>query len=274
MAVYTIVKGHLYKQVSEMGGVLTYDRPVKIAESDQARALWRGRKLDLARWNQIREILKSAQPDEALVLLMYHADHGWRYFVPPQSGSGASVHANKDLEHPLYVEYHRLLADGYMEFGSIHTHPGFNAFQSGTDKHDEDGKEGFHITLGNISEDVWSIHCRLVIRGNSYSFVLPDLVDFPHWDVLRTYSQRVQDAWHLDQLAMALCNVEPVTHGEDDKFQKEVKTLDADPFLRASSISTDKGGPPSAEKNSKSRKHGKKPILISWNEDGSGNFEM
>lgn len=79
------------------------------------------------------------QKTEAMVDITYHADHGYRLFVPPQECSMAGVEAKRNMEH--YV--------GQI-VGTIHSHCNFNAFHSGTDTHDADSHDGLHITIGHV----------------------------------------------------------------------------------------------------------------------------
>lgn len=70
------------------------------------------------------------------------------------------------------------IPQGYeLLVGSIHSHPGFSSFQSGTDSQDE-GKlfEGFHITIGQTAANP-SFHCRLNICGQFFQVPLKDLVE-------------------------------------------------------------------------------------------------
>ena len=61
------------------------------------------------------------------------------------------------------------MGEGEFLAGSIHSHPKFGAFQSGTDHKDEINFDGLHLTFGHIDRPVPEIHTRLCLAGTVYN---------------------------------------------------------------------------------------------------------
>ena len=53
---------------------------------------------------------------------------------------------------------------GYLNVGTIHSHPSFNAFHSGTDTGDEASFDGVHLTLGHVTDEHFSVASSLVLN--------------------------------------------------------------------------------------------------------------
>jgi hypothetical protein len=109
---------------------------------------------------------------EGVVMLYYCAtEASWTWLVPTQQTS----------EGGLHVEYDRMslvAPPGYTLYGSIHSHGNNGAFQSGTDKIDEDNFDGVHITLGNVMDTAYTIHVRFVASGTEWKFAnVADLIE-------------------------------------------------------------------------------------------------
>lgn len=106
-------------------------------------------------------------------------DLGYRLFVPPQVASGGSVKCKRTPEH----------YNG-QNVGTIHSHCDFGAFHSGTDKHDADGHDGLHITIGDVMKPMPSIAIMVAVAGIYWDFDYDDIADgplerYPHpawWD--------------------------------------------------------------------------------------------
>lgn len=86
---------------------------------------------------------------EAMVLLCYSEDN-WSLVVPDQEVAGASVKYSNNHKHVV---------------GSIHSHPGFGAFASGTDERDEVNFDGIHIIISKFDEVKPELSCYVVING-------------------------------------------------------------------------------------------------------------
>ena len=147
---------------------------------------WKGAKFDPVMWSEIINFFEWSQKTskaEALVLLYYNTrSHEWRAWAPPQRGIGMTVSAKDD--HPEYDKQRKELfgGGGWRQYGTIHHHCTSKAFQSGTDKHDEEDRDGIHITIGHVGskEANYDFHARTTFAGGAYDapfwawFSLPD----------------------------------------------------------------------------------------------------
>ena len=83
----------------------------------------------------------------------------YKIYIPKQTVSSASVDYS--------IDYKELEKDEFLA-GSIHSHPDFDAFQSGVDHEDEFTFDGVHLTFGHIDKTIPDIHGRIVLGGKSY----------------------------------------------------------------------------------------------------------
>jgi hypothetical protein len=103
---------------------------------------------------------------EALVLLGWREATGAYELVIPHQKVGG-----------MHLDYEvREFPSGLTRIGTIHSHAGAEAFHSERDNHDERFEDGFHITVGNISEEAFqldvgeiveelTLSCSLVVQG-------------------------------------------------------------------------------------------------------------
>jgi hypothetical protein len=78
---------------------------------------------------------------------------------------------NQELLRSL-EEQHGIDIGGFH--GTTHNHVNTSAFQSGTDKHDEENQQGIHFTLGNLGQKDMSIHARVsAIFNGDMSLIEP-----------------------------------------------------------------------------------------------------
>jgi len=99
----------------------------------------------------------------------------YRMIVPKQKVSSATVDYNDGLEEINNGE----LGENEFLAGSIHSHPDFSAFQSGTDHKDEINFDGIHVTLGYITRNTPETHGRVVLVGNVYNPKEPIIETIP-----------------------------------------------------------------------------------------------
>lgn len=97
---------------------------------------------------------------EAIVLLYYSAQEN-QYLIdaPKQQVDGASVH---------YEPLGKFTVGGYQLIGTIHSHPSFQAFHSGTDVDDEKYFDGIHITIGRVDTPYFTISCTVAVNNNRF----------------------------------------------------------------------------------------------------------
>jgi hypothetical protein len=119
-------------------------------------------------WEVIKEALTffravyAKHKAEGIVLLGYDkAEERWFLIPVEQEVQGA------------HVDYKVNGSKGAV--GTIHSHPSFGAFYSGTDDHDDDQFDGIHIVLGQITEEIPKIEVSAVVNGNRFTFK-PDQV--------------------------------------------------------------------------------------------------
>jgi proteasome lid subunit RPN8/RPN11 len=90
-----------------------------------------------------RGVYARIQTEAEVMLLFNSSTKTYRIFVPTQTCGGGSVDYKFDAtKMPL----------GYSLVGSIHSHPVFSAFHSGTDTHDAKTFDGLHITVGQVTD--------------------------------------------------------------------------------------------------------------------------
>lgn len=133
-----------------------------------------------------------AKRAEAMVDITWSEEKGYRLFVPPQQAHGAGVKCVRKLEH--YA--------GQM-VGTIHSHCDFSAFHSGTDKHDADGQDGLHITIGDVMKPEYSMAIMISVAGTHWDMTLDEIVEgevvpvqHPKWWE-RYVNDPVKPSWQL-----------------------------------------------------------------------------
>lgn len=109
---------------------------------------------------------------EAIVLITYkEEDQTYSLFCPNQKVS--SAHLDYDREFAQRLDFVRdnedpdwvkLLQEGYIPVGTIHSHCNFQAFHSGTDTADEASFNGVHITLGHVVSAEFSVSSSLALN--------------------------------------------------------------------------------------------------------------
>lgn len=67
-----------------------------------------------------------------------------------------------------HVDYKVKGANGAV--GTIHSHPTFSAFYSGTDDHDDNQFDGIHIVLGSITDEMPKIEVSAMVNGTRFTF--------------------------------------------------------------------------------------------------------
>lgn len=144
---------------------------------------WKGAKIPFALWSQIVCFLRWTQEEfgeEAMVTLFYHpANRTWGAWAFPQEPNGMTV---KHLSsHPQYAEDRARFGAGWVQSGSVHHHCKGTAFQSGTDTTDEQDRDGVHITLGKMEENVLDTHIRQVFDGVMGDTNMLDWIDVPEY---------------------------------------------------------------------------------------------
>lgn len=121
---------------------------------------------------------------EAEVLLFFDpATKLYRIYVPEQICSGASVKSCMN-------SWATRMPANYQLVGSIHSHPVFNAFHSGTDTADAKDFNGLHITVGHITDPAKTEYASMIsVNGQNFDYDIKDVaeiddmpeVEIPEW---------------------------------------------------------------------------------------------
>jgi hypothetical protein len=91
---------------------------------------------------------------EAVVLLTWREAAGaYELVVPHQTVGGG--HCDYEV---------REFPAGLTRLGTIHSHAGLEAFHSLRDLEDERFEDGFHLTIGNLDQEL-SLSCSVVVQG-------------------------------------------------------------------------------------------------------------
>lgn len=144
---------------------------------------WKGTKIPYQVWASVAGFMRWSQQKfkaEAMVSFFYNTATGeWAAWPFPQEPMGMTV---RYLEaHPLYAEDRKRFGKDWIQFGSLHHHCTAAAFASGTDKADEQDRDGIHITLGKLDDKTMDVHCRQTFDGVVTATKLLDWVESPDY---------------------------------------------------------------------------------------------
>ncbi len=125
---------------------------------------WVGGKIPMATWKTILAFFKKHKTDEVQVRLYYNpTTKEWRPHAFPQDYPSGM--ATRELpNHPNMTVDSDLFPHPWLRMGSVHHHCSASAFQSGTDRTDEETVCGIHITVGKLNDPKWEIHTRISVR--------------------------------------------------------------------------------------------------------------
>lgn len=169
------------KQLHEVGGLMSCLFTHEVQKSSVAFK-WTGPKLSWETWRQVLAFFRWTNTE-------HHSESQVRFFVnhrlnlwaahafPQEARTGMST---TELDTPDAVAQRARFSDaeGWLYWGTAHHHCSGGAFQSGTDLNNEKNQDGLHLTVGNMNQDIHSLHCRMYISGFE---ITPHLDWF--WDV-------------------------------------------------------------------------------------------
>jgi len=93
----------------------------------------------------------------------------WKTVALPQYIWSAGHTREVEEDDPIKSKIiETLLNSGFGQAGTGHHHSGMSAFQSGGDKEDELGQNGFHFAVGQMSSPTADFHCRATFRKINY----------------------------------------------------------------------------------------------------------
>lgn len=131
---------------------------------------WVGGKIALTLWAQILSFFEWSQKthhSEVQVRLYYNpVARKWGVWAFPQEPNGMTTRELPD--HPDTAPQRAQFPPPWVLLGTVHHHCTSSAFQSGVDERNETPQEGIHITVGAIGSAEYSIHGRIMVRGQVY----------------------------------------------------------------------------------------------------------
>ena len=125
---------------------------------------WRGGQIPISLWQTVLAFFQAHKSNEVQVRLYYNpVSKEWKAHAFPQEyPSGMTT---KELpNHKNTAEDAAMFPEPWVRMGSVHHHCSMAAFQSGTDKTDEEGVVGLHITVGKLNDPKFDIHSRVCLR--------------------------------------------------------------------------------------------------------------
>lgn len=143
---------------------------------------WVGPKIDVQLWHAVLKFFKDtydASKSECQVRLYCHArDCKWVAWAFPQEAR--SYMSAREVNNQEAQEQRAMFKDeeGWQYLGTVHHHCSTSAFQSGTDRDNEKGQDGLHITIGKLDSQQYDIHARFYLAGAEF---VPDMSAF--WDI-------------------------------------------------------------------------------------------
>lgn len=216
--------GKLYRHVGVDGfdGYAEYRVPPPAFPVGEPYIMWSGPKFSLATWYRILAFFEWSYKEhrsEAQVRLYVNLQTGdtmaWAF---PQRCVGMTTSEIGD--HFSWPENEAMVV-GYDKIGTVHHHCGGSAFQSGTDRHDEEKSNGLHITVGHIGSDNYDLHSRVILNGNSQPADLCEWFEMP--EELNNLPELI--ACFRDSMFLGLLRrPPPPTTGFPDMWKANVKT--------------------------------------------------
>jgi len=139
---------------------ISYDGP-RIPMDEWAKAI------SFMRWACVEK-----KSEAQLRIFANFKDYIIRLWAFPQEGVGMTTveigEENKKMNE-IRKAQRAMFGKEWIVFGTIHSHMNSSAFQSSTDKHNEDTQEGMHFTVGYIEKNELDLHGRVVISGVTYT---------------------------------------------------------------------------------------------------------
>ena len=153
---------------------------------------WLGPKIPQNVWYEVTSFLKwtydQYKSESQVRLFVSPTLRTWKAWAfPQQAKTGMSA---LELDNEMAREQRAALQlnpPDWLYFGTVHHHCSMGAFQSGTDRENEEKQDGLHITVGNLDKDVYDIHCRFYRKGCKFETTLNMSWFFETGDMLATW---------------------------------------------------------------------------------------
>lgn len=146
-----------------------------------------GPKIPKEEWQKILSFFKwtydTWKSESQVRLFVNLEEETWMAWAFPQEAdTGMSA---RELDNDAAKEQRAKIGPEWLYFGTVHHHCSCSAFQSGTDRSNEEDQDGIHITVGKMDEKLHDIHCRFYRKKWKLESNL-DMSVF--WDVSETLS--------------------------------------------------------------------------------------
>jgi hypothetical protein len=186
---------------------------------------WKRSLIPFDLWEQCLSFMRWTQEEfksESLILFFYHTEEDrWAAAVFPQTTMGMTV--SLDHDDPAYAQIRAEYGNGWIQAGTLHHHCTSAAFQSGTDKTDEENRDGVHITVGKVLDEEVDSHVRVSFGGVEYASSLDAWIEAPDWlNALPLYLQ-------TEEFVSSL-NLRPTDCDFPEEWQTLVKKRVTPPF--------------------------------------------
>jgi hypothetical protein len=149
---------------------------------------WHGPRIHLERsWWPALKFMEEHVAHEVVLRLFISADKNEIIIFPLSQIYGTGMSIKEEISNE---EREAWAKEGLIEAGTVHSHCDGGAFQSSTDKHDEEARDGLHLTVGKLKSDQFDIHSRMtwtipgeekdgkVIRASIRTSQAPNLADW------------------------------------------------------------------------------------------------
>lgn len=195
-------------------------------------------------WKQILSFLRWGYTEfksEVQLRLYYNTTENiWKpWAFPQEEGTGMTT---KEIPEKCDEECKKrglFSKNGWFESGSVHSHCASSAFQSPTDKDNEKGKSGIHITVGKLDEGKYDLDGRVSYRGTFYG------VNWEMWFAMPPNLEGLPYHFREDVLKFFL--TEKLTEDEEGQFPEEWKAnvINIKPIYKGTVYDGYRGGYPS-----------------------------
>lgn len=133
--------------------------------------LWTGPKIPPEVWHQVLAFFKwtydTTKSESQVRLFVSPTLKTWRaYAFPQEAKTGMTANELANDEAKKQRADLSLNPPDWFLFGTVHHHCSTSAFQSGTDKANEESQDGLHITIGRMNDDKkYDLHARFYRKG-------------------------------------------------------------------------------------------------------------
>ncbi len=159
---------------------------------------WKGPRIPQELWYQITSFFKwtydTTKSESQVRLYVSPTLNTWKAWAFPQEArTGMSALEINDEDARRQREELQLNPPDWFYFGTVHHHCSMGAFQSGTDRENEENQDGLHITVGNMDKATFDIHCRFYRKTMKFETSLDMSKFFDIGDVLSTWPEVFKD---------------------------------------------------------------------------------